>query len=110
MLKKSIYDLFFAKGVLLYITVYNVDGELVEWSKAPHWKCGVPQGTEGSNPSLSAIFILNKKSLSKAKVLLQNLKILQQPFFLLFPLNLINKHCLFTNIQTINCLFLKRFV
>ena len=31
-------------------------GELVEWSKAPHWKCGVLQGTEGSNPSLSAIF------------------------------------------------------
>ena len=29
---------------------------------------------------------------------------------LLFLLNLINKHCLFTNIQTINCLFLKRFV
>ena len=47
--------------------VYNIDGELVEWSKAPHWKCGVPQGTEGSNPSLSAIFILNKKSQSKAK-------------------------------------------
>ena len=61
LLKKSIYDLFFAKGVLLYITVYNVDGELVEWSKAPHWKCGVPQGTEGSNPSLSAIFFAQKK-------------------------------------------------
>ena len=29
---------------------------MVEWSKAPHWKCGVPKGTEGSNPSLSAIF------------------------------------------------------
>ena len=28
---------------------------MVEWSKAPHWKCGVLQGTEGSNPSLSAI-------------------------------------------------------
>ena len=56
--EKSIYDLFFNKEVLLYITVYNVDGELVEWSKAPHWKCGVPQGTEGSNPSLSAIFFI----------------------------------------------------
>ena len=31
---------------------------MVEWSKAPHWKCGVLQGTEGSNPSLSAIFML----------------------------------------------------
>ena len=50
--------MFFAKEVLSYIIVYNADGELVEWSKAPHWKCGVPQGTEGSNPSLSAIFVL----------------------------------------------------
>ena len=39
-------------------------GELVEWSKAPHWKCGVPQGTEGSNPSLSAIFILKKMKMA----------------------------------------------
>ena len=60
LIKKSNYDLFFNKEVLLYITVYNVDGELVEWSKAPHWKCGVPQGTEGSNPSLSAIFVLKQ--------------------------------------------------
>ena len=42
-------------------------GEMVEWSKAPHWKCGVGKLTEGSNPSLSAIFfapllILLKKS------------------------------------------------
>ena len=35
-------------------------GEMVEWSKAPHWKCGVLQGTEGSNPSLSAIFFCKK--------------------------------------------------
>ena len=28
---------------------------MVEWSKAPHWKCGVGKLTEGSNPSLSAI-------------------------------------------------------
>ena len=33
-------------------------GEMVEWTKAPHWKCGVGQLTEGSNPSLSAIFML----------------------------------------------------
>ena len=31
---------------------------MVEWTKAPHWKCGVGQLTEGSNPSLSAIFFL----------------------------------------------------
>ena len=30
-------------------------GEMAEWSKAPHWKCGVLQkGTVGSNPTLSA--------------------------------------------------------
>ena len=29
---------------------------MVEWSKAPHWKCGDGQLSEGSNPSLSAIF------------------------------------------------------
>ena len=51
--------MFFNKEVLSYITVL-IDGELVEWSKAPHWKCGVPQGTEGSNPSLSAIFFAKK--------------------------------------------------
>jgi hypothetical protein len=27
---------------------------VAEWSIALHWKCSVPQGTEGSNPSLSA--------------------------------------------------------
>ena len=37
----------------------NRDGEMVEWTKAPHWKCGVGQLTEGSNPSLSAIFIFS---------------------------------------------------
>ena len=35
-------------------------GEMVEWSKAPHWKCGVGKLTEGSNPSLSAIFFCKK--------------------------------------------------
>ena len=30
-------------------------GEVAEWSKAQHWKCCVPQGTVGSNPTLSAI-------------------------------------------------------
>ena len=30
-------------------------GEVAEWSNAPVLKTGVPQGTGGSNPSLSAI-------------------------------------------------------
>ena len=34
----------------------KTSGEMVEWSKAPHWKCGDGQLSEGSNPSLSAIF------------------------------------------------------
>ena len=29
-------------------------GEMVEWSKAPHWKCGVPQGIVRSSRILSA--------------------------------------------------------
>ena len=33
-------------------------GEVAEWSNAPDSKSGVPQGTGGSNPSLSAIFPL----------------------------------------------------
>jgi hypothetical protein len=31
-------------------------GEVAEWSNAPDSKSGVPQGTGGSNPSLSASF------------------------------------------------------
>ena len=30
-------------------------GEVAEWSNVPDSKSGVPQGTEGSNPSFSAI-------------------------------------------------------
>ena len=30
-------------------------GEVAEWSNVPDSKSGVPQGTGGSNPSLSAI-------------------------------------------------------
>ena len=41
-------------GVILSVT--HKSGEMVEWSKAPHWKCGDGQLSEGSNPSLSAIF------------------------------------------------------
>ena len=32
-----------------------VIGEVAEWSNVPDSKSGVPQGTGGSNPSLSAI-------------------------------------------------------
>ena len=43
---------------------------MVEWSKAPHWKCGVLQGTEGSNPSLSAIFFAKMRdSLNEMKAI-----------------------------------------
>ncbi len=31
-----------------------LEGEVAEWSKAPVSKTGIPQGIEGSNPSLSA--------------------------------------------------------
>jgi predicted nucleic acid-binding protein len=34
------------------------EGEVAEWSNVHDWKSGVPQGTEGSNPSLSANFLL----------------------------------------------------
>ena len=47
---------------------------------------------------------------NRKKILWETSCVSHNIFFLLFPLNLINKHCLFTNIQTINCLFLKRFV
>ena len=32
----------------------NRHGEVSEWSIVPSWKGGVPQGTAGSNPVLSA--------------------------------------------------------
>src|SRR5712691_2610539 len=33
-----------------------LNGEMPEWPKGHDWKSCVPQGTEGSNPSLSAAF------------------------------------------------------
>ena len=33
----------------------DMDGEVAEWSNVPDSKSGVPQGTAGSNPALSAI-------------------------------------------------------
>ena len=32
-------------------------GEMTEWTKVHDWKSCVPQGTVGSNPTLSAIFL-----------------------------------------------------
>ena len=37
-------------------------GEVAEWSNVPDSKSGVPQGTAGSNPALSAIFLALKAS------------------------------------------------
>ncbi len=36
------------------IVGFRPTGEMAEWLKAHAWKACVPQGTEGSNPSLSA--------------------------------------------------------
>ena len=39
-----------------YVTGINAFfGEVAEWSNVPDSKSGVPQGTAGSNPALSAI-------------------------------------------------------
>ena len=38
-----------------YVSPFS-HGEVAEWSNAPDSKSGVPQGTGGSNPSLSATF------------------------------------------------------
>lgn len=38
----------------------NRHGEVSEWSIVPSWKGGVPQGTAGSNPVLSAKKNLNR--------------------------------------------------
>ena len=35
---------------------WNLFGEVSEWPKEHAWKVCVPQGTEGSNPSLTAKF------------------------------------------------------
>jgi hypothetical protein len=32
-------------------------GEMAEWLKAHAWKACIPQGIQGSNPCLSAIFL-----------------------------------------------------
>jgi hypothetical protein len=40
--------------VWFYVRRSTTAGEVAEWSIAPHSKCGVPKGTGGSNPSLSA--------------------------------------------------------
>ena len=42
--------------ILATIFFVRSRGEMAEWPNAPVLKTGVPQGTGGSNPSLSAIF------------------------------------------------------
>jgi hypothetical protein len=39
----------FVTGIIAFF------GEVAEWSNVPDSKSGVPQGTAGSNPALSAI-------------------------------------------------------
>ena len=41
----------------------KLDGEVAEWSNAPHLKCGVEQSTASSNPAFSA---KNKEPKAKA--------------------------------------------
>ncbi len=41
-------------GNSVFIYICNPFGEVSEWSNVPDSKSGVPQGTGGSNPSLSA--------------------------------------------------------
>ncbi len=52
--KKSIDEL--KEKVFPTTSIFRLYGEMTEWPIVQHWKCCVPQGTEGSNPSLSAIF------------------------------------------------------
>ncbi len=40
----------------LILTEFLIIGEVAEWPNAPVLKTGVPQGTGGSNPPLSASF------------------------------------------------------
>jgi adenylate kinase family enzyme len=46
--------------VLFCASVATNFGEVAEWSKAPVSKTGIPQGIEGSNPSLSADINMKK--------------------------------------------------
>ncbi len=52
--KKSVDE--YGKKVFPKTSIFRLHGEMTEWPIVQHWKCCVPQGTEGSNPSLSAIF------------------------------------------------------
>jgi hypothetical protein len=47
-----------------YVTgIFVFFGEVAEWSNVPDSKSGVPQGTAGSNPALSAIdYVFNARS------------------------------------------------
>ena len=84
--------------ILLKPGIYyiNTTGEMVEWSKAPHWKCGDGQLSEGSNPSLSAIFFCKKMAERRRKSSLHcakhNFTQKAQPFLHIFTKN--EKPCL----------------
>ena len=70
--------------------VSMMHGEMVEWSITPVLKTGVPRGTGGSNPSLSAdepcksktyrAFSLSSSEINPSKVSLNNLIINYRPF------------------------------
>ncbi len=45
-----------SSGTLIYGEF--ITGEMAEWLKAHAWKACIPQGIQGSNPCLSAIFSL----------------------------------------------------
>jgi hypothetical protein len=45
---------------MVYCTIGS-DGKVAEWPNVPDSKSGVPQGTVGSNPTLSANKPMNKR-------------------------------------------------
>jgi hypothetical protein len=44
-----------SQGLMIKFAPHN--GQVSEWPKEHAWKVCIPQGIEGSNPSLTAIFI-----------------------------------------------------
>lgn len=45
-------------------------GELSEWPKEHAWKVCIPQGIEGSNPSLTAIYLIQVFDFTRFKSIL----------------------------------------
>jgi hypothetical protein len=62
---KSPFTVGFLLPILEKMTIHfranPASGEVVEWSIAPVLKTGEPQGSVGSNPTLSAIFRFLRK-------------------------------------------------